>query len=121
MLARTPYSVGPYGADRYPRALGPSQAFADEGFIFVYQDVRGRFMSEGDFVHMTPSVGSAGAAAADESTDTYDTIEWLINHIPHNNRTRGHVGCVVSRILYRRSARQGAPRAEGGIAAGAAG
>src|SRR4051812_38226011 len=54
MLARTPYSVGPYGADAYPRSIGPSPRFADEGYIIVYQDVRGRFMSEGDFKHMTP-------------------------------------------------------------------
>ncbi|MEO8337499.1 MAG: CocE/NonD family hydrolase [bacterium] len=89
MLTRTPYSVGPYGADTYPRAIGPSQRFADEGFIFVYQDVRGRFMSEGDFVHMTPRVGSAGAAAVDESTDTYDTIDWLVANLPRNT---GRVG-----------------------------
>ena len=62
MMTRTPYSVGPYGPNAYPRAVGPSQRFADEGFIFVYQDVRGRFMSEGDFEHMTPWKGMAGAA-----------------------------------------------------------
>jgi hypothetical protein len=89
MLTRTPYSVGPYGSTAYPRGLGPSSRFADEGFIFVYQDVRGRYMSEGDFVHMTPWRGMAGAAATDESTDTYDTIEWVVKHIPHNN---GRVG-----------------------------
>lgn len=89
MLTRTPYSVGPYGADTYPRAIGPSRKFADEGFIFVYQDVRGRFMSEGDFVHMTPRVGTAGAAAVDESTDTYDTIDWLVANLPRNT---GRVG-----------------------------
>ncbi|MEO7043326.1 MAG: CocE/NonD family hydrolase, partial [Gemmatimonadaceae bacterium] len=89
MLARTPYSVAPYGADAYPRSLGPSPKFADEGFIFVYQDVRGRFMSEGEFVHMTPWRGTAGAKSVDESTDAYDTIDWLIKHVPHNN---GRVG-----------------------------
>lgn len=89
MLTRTPYSVGPYGPTAYPRAIGPSPRFADEGFIIVYQDVRGRFMSEGEFVHMTPWIGSAGAAATDESTDTYDTIEWLLKNVGHNN---GRVG-----------------------------
>src|SRR4029078_8873629 len=48
MMTRTPYSVGPSRTDAYPSRLGPSQRFSDEGFIFVYQDVRGRFMSEGD-------------------------------------------------------------------------
>ena len=89
MMTRTPYSVGPYGPTAYPRALGPSPKFADAGFIFVYQDVRGRFMSEGDFVHMTPWRGMAGAAAIDESTDAYDTIDWLLTHVP---RHTGRVG-----------------------------
>ncbi len=89
MLTRTPYSVGPYGADAYPRSIGPSPKFADEGFIFVYQDVRGRFMSEGDFVHMTPWKGMAGAGPTDESTDTYDTIDWLVRRVPRND---GRVG-----------------------------
>ena len=89
MMTRTPYSVGPYGPAAYPRALGPSQKFADAGFIFVYQDVRGRFMSEGDFVHMTPWKGMAGAIATDESTDAYDTIDWVLSHVPRNT---GRVG-----------------------------
>src|SRR6186713_312639 len=50
MMVRTPYSVSPYGVENYPRSLGPSKAFEDEGFIFVYQDVRGRYMSEGTFL-----------------------------------------------------------------------
>jgi uncharacterized protein len=89
MLTRTPYSVGPYGETQYPARLGPSRRFADEGFIFVYQDVRGRFMSEGDFVHMTPTKGPAGAAKVNESTDTYDTIDWLLANVPRNT---GRVG-----------------------------
>jgi putative CocE/NonD family hydrolase len=89
MLSRTPYSVGPYGAAAYPRSIGPSPRFADAGYIVVYQDVRGRYMSEGDFKHMTPWKGMTGAAAHDESTDTYDTIDWLVKRIPHNN---GRVG-----------------------------
>ncbi len=89
MMTRTPYSAGPYGPDAYARALGPSQRFMEDGFIFVYQDVRGRFMSEGDFVHMTPWRGTAGALSTDESTDTYDTIDWLVKHVPRNT---GRVG-----------------------------
>lgn len=89
MMTRTPYSVGPYGSTAYPRSLGPSPRFANEGFIFVYQDVRGRFMSDGNFVHMTPWRGTAGALSTDESTDAYDTIDWLVKHVPHNN---GRVG-----------------------------
>src|SRR3954447_13418731 len=57
MLDRTPYGVSPYGTDNYKTTLGPSEKFAKENFIFVYQDVRGRYMSEGEFVNMTPHRG----------------------------------------------------------------
>lgn len=89
LLNRTPYSVAPYGADQYRNTLGPSFAAVKEGFIFVYQDVRGRFMSEGTFVEMTPHKPNKGPRDFDESSDTYDTIEWLIKNVPHNN---GRVG-----------------------------
>jgi len=60
------------------------------GYIFVYQDVRGRYMSEGTFIEMTPHKDvKGGPADVDESTDTYDTIDWLVKHIEHNN---GRVG-----------------------------
>ena len=56
MLDRTPYNVAPYGDDAFKASLGPSEKFAKEGFIFVYQDVRGRYMSEGEFVNMRPQI-----------------------------------------------------------------
>lgn len=90
LMNRTPYGVEPYGRDNYPRGLGPSAAFAQEGYIFVYQDVRGRYMSEGDFKWMTPYiVNKRSSADVDETTDTNDTIAWLLKNIPHNN---GRVG-----------------------------
>ncbi len=90
MLNRTPYSVAPYGNRNYPATLGPSEEFARDGFIFVYQDVRGRWMSEGEFIEMTPFRDEKeGNADIDESSDTYDTIDWLIKSIPNNN---GNVG-----------------------------
>jgi putative CocE/NonD family hydrolase len=90
LMIRTPYSVRPYGVENYPQSLGPSPAFASEGYIFVYQDVRGRMMSEGDFHWMTPyKPKKSGPKDVDESTDTYDTIDWLIKNIPNNN---GRVG-----------------------------
>jgi uncharacterized protein len=92
MLTRTPYSVAPYGADAY-RSLGPHEGFARDGFIFVYQDVRGQFMSEGEFVHVRPHLAQKqGPADIDESTDTYDTVEWLIRSIPNNNGKVGIYG-----------------------------
>jgi putative CocE/NonD family hydrolase len=88
LLHRTPYSSAPYGPDAYPDQLGPSEAYAKEGFIFVTQDVRGRFMSEGDFVHMTPHRPEKyGPYDIDESSDTYDTLSWLLAHqLPNNGR-----------------------------------
>jgi putative CocE/NonD family hydrolase len=90
MLDRTPYTVAPYGADKYKEALGPSMGFAREGYIFAYQDVRGKFMSGGEFVNMRPHIeGKSSPQQIDESTDTYDTIEWLVKNVPNNN---GRVG-----------------------------
>jgi putative CocE/NonD family hydrolase len=90
LMTRTPYSCRPYGADQYPDRLGPSQLFARAGYIFVYQDVRGRWMSEGEFVNMRPHLAEKkGRDETDESTDTYDTIDWLVKKVPNNN---GKVG-----------------------------
>ncbi len=90
MFDRTPYSVAPYGVDNYKTALGPSELFAKDKFIFVYQDVRGKMMSEGQFVDMRPQrTKYSGPSDIDESTDTYDSIEWLVKNIPNN---RGKVG-----------------------------
>src|SRR5258707_7155790 len=85
MLERTPYSVGPYGIDNYRPFLGPSDLFTKEGFIFAYQDVRGRYLSEGTFIDVP--IHTEGKV--DESTDTYDTVDWLVKHVPGNN---GKVG-----------------------------
>jgi putative CocE/NonD family hydrolase len=90
MLNRTPYSVGPYGADEYRTLLGPSAHFMREGYVFVYQDVRGRYMSEGAYMDVRPhKPKKSGPTDIDESTDTYDTIEWLVKNVPNNN---GRVG-----------------------------
>jgi uncharacterized protein len=91
LLNRTPYSVGPYGADSYRSSIGPASGkFAREGFIFAYQDVRGRNKSEGEFLDMRPyRPVKQGPSAIDESSDTYDTIDWLLKHVPNHN---GRVG-----------------------------
>lgn len=73
LLNRTPYTVGPYGADKFKTSLGPDPLFAREGYIFVYQDVRGRWMSEGKFEEVRPDIDNTKPSQIDESTDTYDT------------------------------------------------
>ena len=93
LLLRTPYSVKPYGADRYRKKFGPTEAFEREGFIFVFQDVRGKYMSEGEFVNMRPHVErKRGPTDIDESTDTYDTIEWLLANVENHNGKVGQWG-----------------------------
>ena len=91
LLNRTPYSVAPYGKgkdgkDQFPGRLGPDELFAREGYVFVNQDVRGRWMSEGDFMDVRPDIANNTPQQTDESTDTYDTIEWLIKNVPNNGR-----------------------------------
>ncbi len=93
LFMRTPYSVAPYGVDNYRTSLGPSEHFEHEGFIFVYQDARGRYMSEGEFQQVRPFVPEKrGPKDIDESTDTYDTIDWLLKNIPNHNGRVGMVG-----------------------------
>lgn len=93
LLVRTPYSIPPYEPDIYRKQLGPSPEFDREGYIFVYQDTRGKFRSEGDFVLLKPYQKDKRLKSdVDESSDTYDTIEWLLANIPRNNGRVGQWG-----------------------------
>jgi putative CocE/NonD family hydrolase len=93
LLNRTPYTVSPYGPDSYKTSLGPSPLFIKEGFIFVYQDVRGKWMSEGTFEDVRPHISNKKSNKdIDENSDTYDTIDWLIKNIPNNNGKAGIYG-----------------------------
>ena len=90
LMVRTPYSCRPYGEDKFRTSLGPNRLFTGEKFIYVYQDVRGRYMSEGKFEEMTPAIDNKKSTnETDESSDTYDTVDWLLKNIQHNN---GNVG-----------------------------
>src|SRR3954453_23340706 len=77
LVARTPYSISPYGVDQYRTRLGPSEKFERAGYIFVFQDVRGRYMSEGKFIDVRPHVDATKPGDTNESTDVYDSVEWL--------------------------------------------
>lgn len=93
MLFRTPYSIGDYGPEINRRTLGPNEMYAPEGFIFVYQDVRGKFKSEGEFIVMRPFIAEKYSPQdMDESSDTYDTIEWILKNVPNHNSRVGQWG-----------------------------
>lgn len=92
IILRTPYSAGPYGANAYRSSLGPSEAMERDRYIFAYQDVRGCYMSEGTFVNMRPHIPNKKGQEVDESTDTFDTIEWLVKNIEGNNGRVGQWG-----------------------------
>jgi putative CocE/NonD family hydrolase len=88
LITRTAYGIQPYGLDNYRNVVGPNNEFAREGYIVVYQDCRGKFRSEGEFIHHRPIV----KGQVNESTDTYDTIEWLLKNIPNHNGGVGQWG-----------------------------
>ena len=88
ILRRTPYGIEGAGASftRYYKAL------ADEGYVFVFQDIRGKFGSEGSFVMQRPARAPGDTTSLDEGTDTYDTIEWLLKNVPNHNGRVGMLG-----------------------------
>ena len=89
LMVRTPYGCGPYGVDRDGvKSVAPNEDFLKAGYIFVCQDVRGRNLSEGEFIEMTPHQPAKKLASQfDESSDTHDSVQWLLEHVPgHNGR-----------------------------------
>src|SRR5277367_5055492 len=93
LMTRTPYSCGPYGEDKMPARLGPSQELLESGYIFVCGDARGRFESGGVFQEMNPHIDDKKSNKdVDESTDMYDTVEFLLKHVENNNGKVGITG-----------------------------
>ena len=89
LMQRTPYSSKPYGKGKMKTKIGPNKHLMMEGNIMVYQDVRGRWMSEGVYDNMRAFITNKKENEADEVSDSYDTIDWLIKNIDNNN---GNVG-----------------------------
>jgi putative CocE/NonD family hydrolase len=90
LMTRTPYSCAPYGENNFiPWWNGYQKAYFKEGYIMVFQDVRGRWMSEDEFVNVRPFNANKKGKEIDEASDTYDAIDWLVKNVPHNN---GKVG-----------------------------
>ncbi|HBR53107.1 MAG TPA: X-Pro dipeptidyl-peptidase [Flavobacteriaceae bacterium] len=89
LLKRTPYSCRPYGEDQFASKIAPNEFMMKDGYIVVYQDVRGRWMSEGTYDNMRAYIPNKTGDQFDEASDTYDTIDWLVKNVPNNN---GNVG-----------------------------
>ena len=94
LMRRTPYSCRPYGKDNYSPRLWKSyqKAYLKEGYIMVTQDVRGRWMSEGEYMDVRPFNPDKKGKDIDEASDTYDTIEWLVKNLSNNNGKVGVFG-----------------------------
>jgi putative CocE/NonD family hydrolase len=93
IILRTPYGISGL-AERYLN--GYFKELADDGYIFVFQDIRGKFKSEGAFIMLHPMRNNKDPKSIDESTDTYDSIDWLLKNIPHNNGRAGMLGISYS-------------------------
>ncbi len=89
LFQRTPYSCAPYGESEFRSKISPNEFLMKEGNIIVYQDVRGRWMSEGVYDNMRAYIPNKKGKQIDESSDTFDSIDWLVKNIPNNN---GNVG-----------------------------
>ncbi|MGV3528784.1 MAG: CocE/NonD family hydrolase [Flavisolibacter sp.] len=94
LMRRTPYSAGPYGEDKFPDAFWNSyyRLYMREKYIMVVQDVRGRYMSEGEFMDIRPFNASKTGKQTDEASDTYDAVDWLVKNVPNNNGNVGAFG-----------------------------
>jgi hypothetical protein len=90
LIVRTPYSCAPYGEENFSAIWNnPRKYFLKENYIYVIQDVRGRWMSEGQFEDVRPYIPNKKATDIDEATDAYDAIDWMVKNLPNNN---GNVG-----------------------------
>ncbi len=119
LLTRTCYSIAPYGPDAYIKMLGPSREFEESGYIFVYQDVRGRYESEGTYAKAPVLLDHPTGTQHDESTDTYDTVEWLLKNIPRQQRPGRCLWQLHAGPLHHDRHHQRAPGHQGRQPAGA--
>ena len=119
LLTRTPYGLG-HDAKGFAAALGTSYAaLARDGYVFVFQDIRGRSKSEGQFVMLRPVRDPKDPKAVDEGSDTYDTVEWLLE-VHEEQRARGGPRHQLRRLAHRDGHARSPSRGEGGLAPGLA-
>jgi putative CocE/NonD family hydrolase len=96
LLERTPYNAGGFAQDNIPHlrdALRPAgREWVDDGYILVFQDIRGKYGSKGDYVMTRPPIGKLNPSKTDDTTDAYDTIDWLVKNVPESNQKVGMIG-----------------------------
>lgn len=110
LMTRTPYSCRPYGENEYVEIWRTyKMTYAKEGYIFVTQDVRGRYMSEGDFVDVRPFNKNKKGKDIDEASDTWDTVDWLVKNIKNNNGRVGVFGTSYPGFYSTQAALSGHP------------
>lgn len=109
LIQRTPYGCAPYGEGRFPKGMekGYLRTYIDAGYILVFQDVRGRYMSEGEYENVRPAASVPDGT--DEATDAYDTVEWLVHNVAHNNGRVGFFGSSYPGFYAFEGARCGHP------------
>ncbi|MCM5528122.1 CocE/NonD family hydrolase [Parasegetibacter sp. NRK P23] len=111
LMTRTPYSCAPYGADQFKAFYNNHyREYLREGYIMVTQDVRGRWMSEGEFVDVRPfNHNKKSKADIDESSDTYDTVDWLVKNLSSSNGNVGIFGISYPGFYSSMAAASGHP------------
>jgi len=110
LLSRTPYSCAPYGEDKFvPIWTSYKMQYAKEGYIFVTQDVRGRYMSEGVFEDVRPFNKNKTGKEIDEASDTYDAVDWMVKNIANNNGNVGVFGTSYPGFYSTQAALSGHP------------
>ena len=110
LITRTPYSCAPYGEDKYIQIWnGYRNNYVKENYIFVLQDVRGRYMSEGVFEDVRPFNKNKKGNEIDEASDTYDALDWMIKNIDNNNGNAGVFGTSYPGFYSTEAALSGHP------------
>ena len=109
IMGRTPYSCAPYGAEKLQVWRSYRMVYAKENYIFVTQDVRGRYMSEGEFVDVRPFNKNKKGKEIDEASDTWDTVDWLVKNIKNNNGNVGVFGTSYPGFYSTQAALSGHP------------
>ena len=110
LMTRTPYSCAPYGEDKFVQLWSSyKMAYAKENYIFVTQDVRGRYMSEGIFEDVRPFNKNKKGKDTDEASDTYDAVDWLVKNIANNNGNVGVFGTSYPGFYSTEAALSGHP------------